>query len=1191
MKKQLDETSSKRKALKRWQEHRIAALARRPTTAVSPNRKKCGRGVLAVTTARLAALDASTAAQNAEKAARRCAAAKNRTVVVKGLSPTACDFSPVCTQETTSFDTLESSSDDEAPKVSEETPGRLFEHFVVAGLPTKMVQHEGFQVNARYTPKILYHRPCPPCRDLDLDAADAVIADFCLPAGAAVKEANGVPGTLADRPIVESVFVLSGGENSGVRYGVCAQVGRYYERHSDDVVEADCCYCLITRYPYLRLHFAVLRAVIEHERTKQGQHRRYAAVDAVIRKYGRLSPPMPGDLVVLPPLYSAGEDGGVQWRRPINTEAGSSSEDRKLKDEATALVREWALPHVFRKLSLANFLFMLGCALVEMQIVFVSRDLRTLTSSALGLVAMLRPLRWAGPLITALPSKLSEYLDSPVPLILGVASLPVDFVQGAEMVLVFVDEDRVRLPPKLLAEPGAHLSIQLPKLTQLCHDLQDTYDSDDDSALHHVAEQVHEHLKTLVVTATELRNERLRQRASHRWLSRDREGGDGTSSQSGDSHSSSSDNIRNYCEGTSRPASVESLAAAVAATTADAVEAKRRPSFFSVVRSGSFGDATTPQKKSMSPSACRQHVWWYDFLGDAGPSFVGRFVNTQLFSNYAQHKDLELTAQDVDASRKLRRDAKKLSESLFAIMIKGGDSEQRTVSPTNSLEDSPRRQKDDDDGPCNGRCGGRLDTARCTLLCAQLWEAKERSKRRLPEVPLVVSSPTSKCEVLRHPAETKGQYARRRRFLETTTPVPTVSSPVGLSFEMRPDSRGRPSWNDKGVAPVVASPKMELTSPRPRRRKRNAEIAVRRMRRDARVRKRESPRSAAIAIQRSWRSRKDLILLQSLARRRIAEALVLRRFYEEEEDPGRRRATERLRSLLEAAAMSAHDKYIPTTWRLSVGDQLRFLLTNTFQGGDHGRRRSSLCSHHGVVLNHDEVDWGSSPTAATKAPTGSFTDDEATYLLDVVPPRPTQESAMDTDEDGVSDSSEPQLPPMVPTKPTERLPAQESLSYDDVEFRSALRAGIVCVKHGRYGKPHRRLVQCTCDFSGISWSRFECTAPIDIFDSSRSGSSATTTRRRRKSLVQRCLAVAKRILTSNKKRTLDFSDVALVTSEPTTSNAKRAFARDHLGNSFLVSLVFNDSGRRRSLDLEFATARQHRSALHAFQKLVNPVTL
>ena len=75
----------------------------------------------------------------------------------------------------------------------------------------------------------------------------------------------------------------------------------------------------------------------------------------------------------------------------------------------------------------------------------------------------MRPLRWAGPLISALPADLRDYLDSPVPLILGVTGLPLHFEQGADMVLAFADEDRVRLPPN---------SVMLPRYDSLVEKLR-----------------------------------------------------------------------------------------------------------------------------------------------------------------------------------------------------------------------------------------------------------------------------------------------------------------------------------------------------------------------------------------------------------------------------------------------------------------------------------------------------------------------------------------------------------------------------------------------------------------------------------------------------------------------------------------------------------------------------------------------
>ena len=44
-----------------------------------------------------------------------------------------------------------------------------------------------------------------------------------------------------------------------------------------------------------------------------------------------------------------------------------------------------------------------------------------------------------------------------------------------------------------------------------------------------------------------------------------------------------------------------------------------------------------------------------------------------------------------------------------------------------------------------------------------------------------------------------------------------------------------------------------------------------------------------------------------------------------------------------------------------------------------------------------------------------------------------------------------------------------SSSYEDVEFRAKLRAGIVATKHSRRGKPHTRLLVASEDFEELVW--------------------------------------------------------------------------------------------------------------------------
>jgi len=433
--------AEEKEELKAWQRCRISQLAssRRAMTILAEGEEAeykrgspTARVVVSMATARAAVLAASAAAMNASRAVEKCARGRARASL---LGEAACDFSP-------------------QRRPASVGEARLYDHFLVVGLPSKLVHHPSVTVPARYSPRVLHHRSSRG----DMLEVEA-IADFCLPAGAAVRRAE------AGRETVEAIFVLSGGGEDGsrVQYGFCAHTVRVHNR-----VEADCCYCLITQYPFASLHFSALEAAIEADAPWRGASKaaakRRKGADETMRRYAALAVPAPGDAVRLPLV-----DGAcVEWRRP-------AAVDGRPRYESTALVREWALPKLLRALSLENVLLVLGAALVELQIVFVSPQLRTLSACALGLVSLLRPLRWAGPLVSALPAKMYEYLESPVPLVLGVVSLPLDFAQGDDMILVFVDEDRVRLPPKLLARPGAHLSIQLPQLSQLAHDLSQDY--------------------------------------------------------------------------------------------------------------------------------------------------------------------------------------------------------------------------------------------------------------------------------------------------------------------------------------------------------------------------------------------------------------------------------------------------------------------------------------------------------------------------------------------------------------------------------------------------------------------------------------------------------------------------------------------------------------------------------------------
>jgi hypothetical protein len=90
--------------------------------------------------------------------------------------------------------------------------------------------------------------------------------------------------------------------------------------------------------------------------------------------------------------------------------------------------------------------------------------MQLLSACVLAMVSLLRPLIWAGPLIVTLPQKLYAYLDSPVPLVIGVEALPRGFAAPLGMVILEPLANKVTFHPKeaeglktLVAHQVAHL--------------------------------------------------------------------------------------------------------------------------------------------------------------------------------------------------------------------------------------------------------------------------------------------------------------------------------------------------------------------------------------------------------------------------------------------------------------------------------------------------------------------------------------------------------------------------------------------------------------------------------------------------------------------------------------------------------------------------------------------------------------
>lgn len=78
--------------------------------------------------------------------------------------------------------------------------------------------------------------------------------------------------------------------------------------------------------------------------------------------------------------------------------------------------------------------------MLEAKLVIVGGECGMVSCAVLGLLVLMKPLEWVNPVIPMLPMKLTDFLESPVPILVG---LPLDD-QNKEMdATYFIDQFRL----------------------------------------------------------------------------------------------------------------------------------------------------------------------------------------------------------------------------------------------------------------------------------------------------------------------------------------------------------------------------------------------------------------------------------------------------------------------------------------------------------------------------------------------------------------------------------------------------------------------------------------------------------------------------------------------------------------------------------------------------------------------------
>ncbi|KAG2307197.1 hypothetical protein Bca4012_083800 [Brassica carinata] len=118
-----------------------------------------------------------------------------------------------------------------------------------------------------------------------------------------------------------------------------------------------------------------------------------------------------------------------------------------MAEEEAAALSIWAVASLCGSLRLDNVLMILAGALLEKHIVFICSNLGILAASVLSIIPLIRPFRWQSLLMPVLPDDMLEFLDAPVPYIVGVKNKTSE-VQSklTNVIVVDVIKNQVRSP-------------------------------------------------------------------------------------------------------------------------------------------------------------------------------------------------------------------------------------------------------------------------------------------------------------------------------------------------------------------------------------------------------------------------------------------------------------------------------------------------------------------------------------------------------------------------------------------------------------------------------------------------------------------------------------------------------------------------------------------------------------------------
>ncbi|KAG4197608.1 hypothetical protein ERO13_A05G033400v2 [Gossypium hirsutum] len=127
------------------------------------------------------------------------------------------------------------------------------------------------------------------------------------------------------------------------------------------------------------------------------------------------------------------------------------------EEEATAL-STWAVACMCGSLRLEHVLTIFAAALLEKQIVVVCSNLGILSAIVLSIVPLIRPYQWQSLLMPVLPDDMLDFLDAPVPYIVGVKNKTSE-VQSKLANVILVDANKNQIKTSTIPQLPQHREL------------------------------------------------------------------------------------------------------------------------------------------------------------------------------------------------------------------------------------------------------------------------------------------------------------------------------------------------------------------------------------------------------------------------------------------------------------------------------------------------------------------------------------------------------------------------------------------------------------------------------------------------------------------------------------------------------------------------------------------------------------